>query len=293
MAKPLFVLGKQRSGTTWLANQLCRHPDIAAPTHELHGGNHASLYFSHIDGRFGPLDKKSSYVEFVETMAVSDTMRMLGVDRKFLYSLWPTTYQGVFTTVMNRYAEQKGAVYWLDKSNEQTVLITKLARLYPDAKFIAIIRNIYDNISSTVGRYDMTNDRQVRLIRAAADWVRHKKAIEHFSGQSESMLVITYESFKDEHEQALEKICTFLGLDYDPIMAQQAYKPNTTFVQGRIRNAVLTTRDCRLIDIVVKTSEFTPLALLDLLAGDKLAKPHRKNLPPWYFSLHQDADRIR
>lgn len=53
MPLPVFVVGRNRSGTTWLANQLCEHPDIVGVQHERHHGIHESAYFGLIDGRFG------------------------------------------------------------------------------------------------------------------------------------------------------------------------------------------------------------------------------------------------
>ena len=46
--RPIFVLGRHRSGTTWLSNVLAAFPEIYAPAHELHHGTHESAFFSHL-----------------------------------------------------------------------------------------------------------------------------------------------------------------------------------------------------------------------------------------------------
>lgn len=51
MPLPVFVVGRNRSGTTWLANQLCEHPDIAGVQQERRHGIHESAYFGCLDGR--------------------------------------------------------------------------------------------------------------------------------------------------------------------------------------------------------------------------------------------------
>ncbi|MBA7629902.1 hypothetical protein ES703_37409 [subsurface metagenome] len=38
MASPIFVIGKNRSGTKWLSNVIANHKDIACIQHELFGG---------------------------------------------------------------------------------------------------------------------------------------------------------------------------------------------------------------------------------------------------------------
>ncbi|MCK4320989.1 sulfotransferase [candidate division WOR-3 bacterium] len=38
MASPIFVIGKNRSGTKWLSNVIANHKDVACIQHELFGG---------------------------------------------------------------------------------------------------------------------------------------------------------------------------------------------------------------------------------------------------------------
>ena len=192
MTQPLFVLGKQRSGTTWLSTQLSQHSQVACARDDHHGGIHESAYFSHIAGRYGDLAQKTNYVEFVEVVAVSDFMRILGVDKAFLYSLWPTTYKGVFEAVMTRLAQQQGSRYWLDKTPENTLLVRQLAELYPEAKFIAILRHPHDVMRSTIGRYSDQAIRRRRylLARGTLNLVHHNKEIEHFAKRSERLRVV-------------------------------------------------------------------------------------------------------
>ena len=83
MGQPLFILGKQRSGTTWLANQLSQHSQIAAVRSDHHNGVHESAFFSHVAGRYGDLTRQTNFVEFAETMAASDTLRIAGSTRRF------------------------------------------------------------------------------------------------------------------------------------------------------------------------------------------------------------------
>ena len=57
MIKPIFIVGTNRSGTTWLANILSSHPKIAAihhvNHHKFYSGVIESFYFSHVYGRYG------------------------------------------------------------------------------------------------------------------------------------------------------------------------------------------------------------------------------------------------
>lgn len=120
MSTPIFVLGKHRSGTTWLANQLCQHSHIVGVQHEAHGGIHESAYFSTVYGRYGDLITKSNFIELVEVLAASDYFRLAGATKEYLYSLWPTTYQDLFKQAMDDLADRKGASHWLEKTPPHT-----------------------------------------------------------------------------------------------------------------------------------------------------------------------------
>ena len=286
MSQPLFVLGKQRSGTTWLATQLSQHSQIACVRDDHHGGVHESAYFSHVAGRYGDLAKRTNYVEFVEVMAVSDFMRILGVDKDFLYSLWPTTYEGVFEAVMARLAREKGARYWLDKTPEHTLLADKLATLYPEAKFVAILRDAHDVMRSTLGRYgDVSRRRRYILARGTLNLAHHNKEIIRFARRSKRVHLVRFEDMKGDPEAVFRGVSRFLELEFEPGLLEEAYRPNTTFARGRERSQVLSDRDKHLIDLTMSLSSYVPTHVFRAV---KRASSFRaeKPLPKWFFSMY-------
>ncbi len=286
MTQPLFILGKQRSGTTWLANQLSQHSQIAAVRNDHHGGLLESAYFSHIAGRYGDLSQKTNYVEFAEVMAVSDLMNILGVDKDFLYSLWPTTYEGVFQTVMERHAQKKGARYWLDKTPEHTLMIDKLAALYPDAKFVAIVRNAHDVMRSSMGRYTAgTRQRRYILTRGTLNLAQHNKEIRRFAERSERIHILQFEAMKQDPGAVLQDVCRFLELPFEADLLIEAYRPNTTFREGRKRDKALSKSDEKAVDFVMALGSYVPLsgfrAVRRLTSGGV-----KETLPKWFFSMY-------
>ena len=286
MTQPLFVLGKQRSGTTWLSTQLSQHSQVACVRDDHHGGIHESAYFSHVAGRYGDLARKTNYVEFVEVMAVSDTMRILDIDKDFLYALWPTTYEGVFEAVMTRLAQQKGARYWLDKTPEHTLMVDKLAALYPEAKFVAILRHPHDVMRSTFGRYNAEGLRRRYLLgRGTLNLVHHNQEITRFARRSERVHVVRFEDMKRDAEGVFRGVCRFLEVDFEPGLLEEAYRPNTTFVRGRERNKVLSEGDKRLIDVVTSVGKYIPIHIFRA-AKRFAALRAEKHLPSWFFSMY-------
>lgn len=288
MSQPLFVLGKQRSGTTWLANQLSQHSQIAAVRDDHHGGVHESAYFSHVAGRYGDLARRTNFVEFTEVMAVSDTLRIAAVDKAFLYSLWPSTYEYIFQAVMGEVARRKEARYWLDKTPEHTLMIHRLAAIYPDAKFIAIVRDAHDVMRSNVGRYRRSGwRRQFGLFYGTLNLVHYTKEIAQYARRSRRIKVIRFEDMRSQPEKTFRELVTFLELDFEAALLKEAYVPNTTFWAEREgqRHKVLSQREKRLISAALKVGNYLPnwsFRIARRLMGSDNEKP----LPRWFFSMY-------
>lgn len=285
---PLFVLGKQRSGTTWLGSQLCEHPLIAGVRHERHHGILASHYLSTIRYRYGDLTKRTNFIEFVETVSAGDTFRFMGIEKDFLYSLWPISYEDLFRTVMTEYAQRQGACYWLDKTNEYTTLVHEIAQIYPDAKFIGIIRNVDDVAISTVGR---SNKRKYKkrydIVKHAFSWTWFNKAMLSFAKTSDRIHILRYEDLKRDMKTEIMRICNFLNVEFHPAMLQQAYSSNTTFRKGRpLREEVLSSSEKKLARMAARASSHLPLAMFSWRTVYNKRFKRRRALAEWLFSAH-------
>lgn len=282
LATPVFVLGKHRSGTTWLANQLCQHSRIAGVQHPTHHGIHESAYFSRIDGRYGDLARQANYSEFVEVMAASDYFHLAGADRLFLYSLWPSTYADVFRAVMDRYAAGRGADFWVEKSPSHTPLVASIARDYPDARFVGIIRNVVDVVASSLARPRSpgSGHRWGRIVRTTGDWIRCKRALQAFARGSSRILLVRYEKLTLDLEGELREVCRFLGIDFKPKMVHEAFPPNSSFFEAGERAGALSRLEKHLVRGMASTLDHLPVSMWELPRS-----PQRKRgpLPSWFF----------
>jgi hypothetical protein len=285
---PIFVVGKHRSGTTWLANQLCEHPLIAGVRHEHHHGIHESAFFSRVYGRYGHLSYKPNFIEFIEATFMSDIFQLLGADKDELYALWPTSYEEVFRVLMDHYAARQHARYWLDKTPEHTLLIDQIANIYPDAKFIAIIRDAEAVMASTVGRYDEDKLRHKKrlLVATTMSWLHSNKTIRSFAERSDRIFVTRYETLKARPEETYREICTFLGIAFDPAMLRQSYNPNTTFRAGVERSSVLSEQERRLVQLTGRLGNLLPKRAMDFFKRLYAIRSGPKPLPTWFYSMY-------
>jgi hypothetical protein len=229
-------------------------------------------------------------------MSASDYFQIAGISKDYMMSLWPTTYDAFFKSMMDEFALRRNAAYWVEKSPEHTVQASHLAEVYPEARFIAIIRNVRDVISSSLA---YTPDQPVRerlgrrmfIVKAVMLWAYYKKLIRElkraFPGRT---CLIRYEQFRENKEIVLEKICSFLGVEFEPQMTNLTYAPNTSFDQKDARKRVMKAREEALVQMLSMVGETVPLAIYRYLHSLSNRSPKNDNLPDWFFRISDSRD---
>lgn len=297
---PIFIFGKGRSGTTWLAGQLCAHPRIAGVLNANQPRIKESRYFFYLDGRYGDLNVKSNFKEFVEVICATDYFRLAGADKEFLYSLPTRSYEEIFRIVMDEFAKRKGADHWLEKTPSHTRLLGKIAQYYPDAKFIAMIRDVQPVVASTLEFFSggsfavfWPSSRNLQIIRSVAEWAYYRKILESFARRSDQILLIRYEEFVADTETTLRQICEFIGVEYDLRLNEQVIRPNTSFRDSAHRKSALNAVERKLTWAVAFAFKFIPLSVMKL--ADKLwdKSQGRRSFPPSYFTLPDSFESDR
>jgi len=287
---PVFVVGKHRSGTTGLANQLCQNTSIAGVQHEKHWGIHESGYFTYLAGRYGPLDSWTNFREFVEVMSASDYFRLTGLSKKFALSLFPTTYSDFFASIMNEFARRCGTPFWLEKSPSHTKKLTWIARSFPSAKFVAIVRNVEEVVGSTLAKKDLrarSSSRALKIIRTVFGWIYYNKSIFELKQRNEGRIeVVKFEDFREEPKDVLLGICSFIGVEYDEEMLIETYAHNSSFDDSNYRGSSLLVRERMFIRLLAESLEKIPHEMYrvsDILKD--CVGTRRHNLPKWFFKL--------
>lgn len=292
MAIPVFVVGKHRSGTTWLANLLCSHSRVAGVQHRRHHGIHESAFFSCVADRYGDLAEQSNYIECVEVLSASDYFRLAGATREYLYSLWPTTYAGLFRAVMDRYAAACGATYWVEKTPAHSLFVDRIAELYEDALFVGIVRPMGQVVASSIAlqiskipSHAMNSGhRLASVVRTVVSWHCYNQALYAFARRSDRILIVEYERLESRRIDELGRICAFLGIELDEGMCQPTYAPNTSFAGNRQRERVLTRTERTCANGLAQSLRLVPgRSLVSLARNRKMS--FRRPLPPWFFRL--------
>ena len=297
MPQPIFLVGIQRSGTTWLANLLGEHSQIASVTHPKHFGAHESCYFECIYGRYGDLASQANYVEFVEVMSASDFFVLAGADKEFLYNLYPATYEQVFRKVMDALAEREGKQLWIEKSPEHTLHMTEIAEYYPDARFVAIQRDARQQIGSELKMLAVREDEQKRerrlrlVIRSILRWAYYKRVIDEYEKSSNRIYVIQYSHLSQDTETELRRLSDFLGIEFEESMLLGRFERNTSFAEKSQREKALSRSEELLITYLSRLISLLPTSIIRAIHNKLHTSKSQRPLPKWFFRISRNSDR--
>jgi len=216
---PLFIVGCARSGTTLLETMLNKHPEICI--------NHESHFIIDLMRRyiFGRKYRgKNSLSDFVNDL-LSHKRYSLWQDKQKINRNEFSYYRGksvpeIYEAVFSRYAHGENKSMWGDKTPKYVNFIVFLSEIFPESRFIHIIRDGRDVALSAIERKWGPGNLwqsahywkiQTTLGIVAGRWLK-------FTGQQNRYLEIKYEDLLNNTEAILRNICTFLNVNYHDSM---------------------------------------------------------------------------
>jgi hypothetical protein len=217
---PLLILGVRRSGTTLLRVMLDRHSELAVPDESYFVPQLADRHLRHVDPD-----------EFVDDLRRIDTVAEWNVPldtvRARLTEQMPIG--AAIATVYAVYAEQQGKPRWGDKTPMYMQNLRLLDHLFPDARFVHLIRDGRDAALSflSMPKGLMTESWMQPRDAAgfAAQWRTEVKAARRLGRRvGDRYLEVRYEDVVQDVREVLRRITRFAGLEYEPGMADYAGK---------------------------------------------------------------------
>lgn len=229
MASPIFVIGNPRSGTTLLRLMLTCHRNIVVPPE-----CGFAVWWSHKYTRYKKEDWSS---ESLLSGCLSDILS----SRKIEY--WRLGRRELFDFICNSrpesYSDLVGKVYefyaivigkpgarWGDKNNFYISHILDIYKMFPNAIFIHIIRDVRDVVCSYKGLKSLNlNERYApRLPVEVEDIVQQwrnnilgiRSAFDVFGWRN--VMEIAFEDLVTDTDCVLKKVCDFLDEDFDAEM---------------------------------------------------------------------------
>jgi len=222
-APPIFILGVPRSGTTLVRTILDSHPNIACgpetPWFGAHQPTSVMSLYQYL--RDNPLGYCASFG--MDERVAADACRAL-VDR-----------------LLGEYARKRGRARWAEKTPDNLLHLDTLFRLFPDAKYVHVVRDGPDVAASTAivapHRRGISRTLEQSLsfgpgvavpntaFNALLRWSHWGRTLAGALGQVDHH-VVSFERLVIEPESEVRSLLDFLGEPYDPRVLEYAGWPH-------------------------------------------------------------------
>lgn len=213
---PIFVIGVDRSGTTLLRLMLDSHSKISIPYE-----SHFFIRFYRRRESFGDLEEEQNRRKLVEEILeqpyVNRWDQQITIDELDLDKC--ISLEATIDQIYSAYARRFGKEIWGDKTPEYVDQIDVLNNMYPNARFIHIIRDGRDVGLSILKRWWGADD----FVTVMRYWVEKVTLARKMLGvlPENRSIEIRFEDLVVEPEKELRRVASFLGLSYEEGMVAE------------------------------------------------------------------------
>lgn len=208
----IFIISQPRSGSTLLQRVLAGHPDIqtAAETwlmlHPIYG-----LRKDGIQAEFNSPWAQKGVDDFIRYYATDSAIAIKGI------RAWANT---IYCDVLAKNNKR----FFLDKTPRYFFIIPELYRVFPNAKYIFLLRHPAAVLASELNTYVKGDWPVLSLFRP--DLLDAPRLIlEGIDLLGERGHTIHYEDFVAHPQAELSSLCSWIGIDYDQNMLNYANTP--------------------------------------------------------------------
>ena len=224
----VFILGNPRSGTSLFRLMLNSHSMINA-TPECGFLHWWYKKYADWDSSCVTSNRLDEYISDLESSKRIEDWKMDYAQLKEkIVQENPDNYAKLGEIVYVFYGEQKGkkAKVIADKNNYYINHFNDLNEIWPDAKYILVVRDgrdvacSYLNMETLVTNSPYKPKLSTDIKTIAKEWLTNNQNVLSFSESlnNNQFMVIRYEDFVTNSELYLTKVCNFLGLNFEPEM---------------------------------------------------------------------------
>jgi hypothetical protein len=202
-----FIVGVARSGTTLLRMLLDTHPQMAIPG-ETHFIPHAARTWRTAG------NPVQAFLDYVTSDPHWPDFQLDA--NRFASQLLSEAhdFESALDVFYASYAARFGKPRWGDKTPPYLDRMSDIARWYPPAHFLHVIRDGRDVALSVKDQPFGPNS----VKEAARNWARRLAGARQQADKLPNYLEVRYEDLVQRTETELRRVCAFIGLDYTPVM---------------------------------------------------------------------------
>ena len=260
MSHPVFVIGKNRSGTKWLTNTIASHENFCCVQREGANGVVETNILRQMPRAFGSLKDEENHVGFVECFSETNFFKLTGIPKEFLYNLNADSYTQVLSQVMKKYSRKKR---WTHKFSPHVV--QKIVNKFPKAKLIFIYRNCVENVKSSIGLENLKDKSEKRsVMRHLLSYVYQVKSMKKYSDRK-NVMEVNFVDLKKSKKKLCKEISEFVGVKFSKKMLKERYDKNTSYISDVKKEEVLSTKEENILKITKIIVDKLPLTTLKVM----------------------------
>jgi hypothetical protein len=208
----VFIGGLAFSGKTPLRIALSMHPRL-----EL---TRRTTMWTRYHGRFGNLAVAANLDRCLSEMLADPAIAALDPDRADIvnrFTQGPATYARLFASIHQQHADRLGKARWGDQMGMLEQHADLVLSSYPTAHMIHMIRDPRGRYAAARGRHRHMPGKlgwETARWRHSADLAASNR--KRFPGRYH---IVRYECLRAEPEDTLREVCTSIGEEYKPAMA--------------------------------------------------------------------------
>ncbi|MGH2652578.1 MAG: sulfotransferase family protein [Actinomycetota bacterium] len=263
-----FFVGCGRSGTTLFRAIFDSHPDLAIP-----GESHFIVHLAP-NGRRYESGARFDVEAFLADLLPHPRFRLWGLGdhqvRLALQERPPRTLPDAIRTVFATYATAEGKARYGDKTPGYVSHLSRLASLFPEARFVHIVRDGRDVALS----YLDVSFGPATAEGAALHWRRLVERGRRAGAPlgADRYVEVRYEDLLDDPEATIRSLCDFIHLEFHPLMLRYPERAaevarGSAFPEAHGRLALPPTKGLRDWRTQMTVKDVTSF---ELLAGDLL-----------------------
>jgi O-antigen/teichoic acid export membrane protein len=219
-ARPIFIVGPSRSGTTLLARMLDAHSSLA-----IFPETWCYVVLDRL-GCFGEFSNRWQYTLFLNQVWESlkhyqDPAARVLAEEAALRPVYSGPVRPILESFGRAYASARDASRWGEKTPGHVLWLPEIRKLFPQARIVICIRDPLDVVSSYDERWGGGRADTRYLIRASAQ-IRHY--LQHLLTEpgfpKHQTFTVRYEVLTAQPGEVLKELCRFLELEYEPEMLE-------------------------------------------------------------------------
>lgn len=226
-----FIIGIGRSGTSLLQTMMAMHPNICAPIE--------SRFIIHLFKKYSRINKWNeqlinSFIDnlyeelffskywLIDKNVLTNKIRTIDI-QNITFSL---LCKVVFIEYQRAIQEEKEIKVIVDKNPPYVRFVGELIKIYPNAKFVHIIRDYRDNILS---RKKLFIRKDIKLL--VEEWLIDNEVIDEYKKIYPAKFhTIRYEDLVENPEKEMKEISKFIGIQFNENMLNHQIKASSVEV---------------------------------------------------------------